>query len=78
LELDRMGRTSGSDAGGWLLEWWSSGRAEVSQLGLAAVSYKKGCRHCPPYLCQVGSMIADPSMSASGRLPHVGSTTLTG
>ncbi|RRT84839.1 hypothetical protein B296_00006052 [Ensete ventricosum] len=41
LELGRMGRTSGSDTGGRLLEWWSSGRAEVSQLGLATVSCKK-------------------------------------
>ncbi|RZR94400.1 hypothetical protein BHM03_00023088 [Ensete ventricosum] len=29
----------------------------------------KGCRHCPPYLCQVGSMTANPFMSTSGRLP---------
>ncbi|RRT61841.1 hypothetical protein B296_00026264 [Ensete ventricosum] len=36
-----MGRTSGSDVGGWLLEWWSSSRVEVSKLGLAVVSYKK-------------------------------------
>ncbi|RWW82735.1 hypothetical protein BHE74_00008789 [Ensete ventricosum] len=41
LELGRMGRTSGSGAGGRLLEWWSSGRAEVSQLGLATISCKK-------------------------------------
>ncbi|RRT67930.1 hypothetical protein B296_00008131 [Ensete ventricosum] len=38
----------------------------------------KGCRPCPPYLCQVGCMIADPSMPASGRLPRVGSATLAG
>ncbi|RRT84844.1 hypothetical protein B296_00006054 [Ensete ventricosum] len=38
----------------------------------------KGCRHCPPYLCQVDRMITDPSMPASGRLPRVGSTTLAG
>ncbi|RWW23182.1 hypothetical protein GW17_00012575, partial [Ensete ventricosum] len=122
LKLDRMGRTLGSDAGGRLLEWWSSGWAEVSQLGLAVVSCKKvrafivrvtwspylnplssllltiplhltipsvvfvarcapagkGCRPCPPYLCQVGRMTADPFMPASGRLPRVGSTTLAG
>ncbi|RRT73375.1 hypothetical protein B296_00004438 [Ensete ventricosum] len=29
----------------------------------------KGCRPCPPYLCQVGRMTADPSMPASGWLP---------
>ncbi|RRT56220.1 hypothetical protein B296_00043010 [Ensete ventricosum] len=38
----------------------------------------KGCRACPPYLCQVGRMIADPSMPASGRLPHVRSAMLAG
>ncbi|RRT67126.1 hypothetical protein B296_00004264 [Ensete ventricosum] len=38
----------------------------------------KGCRPCPPYLCQVGRITADPSMPASGRLPHVGSATLAG
>ncbi|RZS10193.1 hypothetical protein BHM03_00041377 [Ensete ventricosum] len=38
----------------------------------------KGCRTCPPYLCQVGRMIADPSMPASGRLPHVRSAMLAG
>ncbi|RRT39050.1 hypothetical protein B296_00041986 [Ensete ventricosum] len=36
----------------------------------------KGCRSSPSYLCQVGRMIADPSMPASGRLPRVGSATL--
>ncbi|RWW38162.1 hypothetical protein BHE74_00056629 [Ensete ventricosum] len=38
----------------------------------------KGCRPCPPYLCQDGRMTADPSMPASGRLPRVGSATLAG
>ncbi|RRT42447.1 hypothetical protein B296_00022429 [Ensete ventricosum] len=38
----------------------------------------KGCRPCPPYLCQVGRMTVDPSMPASGRLPRVGSATLAG
>ncbi|RWW01649.1 hypothetical protein GW17_00035295 [Ensete ventricosum] len=115
-----MGRTLGSGTGGRLLEWWSSSRTEVSQLGLAVVSCKKvrsvtvtgypylnplfsllltislhltmssvvltalrapagkGCRPCPPYLCQDGRMTADPSMPASGRLPRVGSATLAG
>ncbi|RZS11452.1 hypothetical protein BHM03_00042784 [Ensete ventricosum] len=36
----------------------------------------KGCRPCPPYLCQVGRMTADPSMPTSGRFPRVGSTML--
>ncbi|RZR81492.1 hypothetical protein BHM03_00007773 [Ensete ventricosum] len=38
----------------------------------------KGCRPCPPYLCQVGRMTADPSMPTSGRLPRVESATLAG
>ncbi|RRT55215.1 hypothetical protein B296_00014966 [Ensete ventricosum] len=38
----------------------------------------KGCRPCPPYLCQVDRMIADPFMSVSDRLSRVGSTTLAG
>ncbi|RWW51684.1 hypothetical protein BHE74_00041937 [Ensete ventricosum] len=38
----------------------------------------KGCRPCPPYLCQVDRMTADPSMLTSGRLPRVGSATLAG
>ncbi|RWV79351.1 hypothetical protein GW17_00059527, partial [Ensete ventricosum] len=36
-----MGGTSGSGSGSRLLEWWSSGRAEVFQLGSAANSCKK-------------------------------------
>ncbi|RRT63746.1 hypothetical protein B296_00029276 [Ensete ventricosum] len=38
----------------------------------------KGYRPCPPYLCQISRMTADPSMPASGRLPRVGSATLAG
>ncbi|RRT73341.1 hypothetical protein B296_00006509 [Ensete ventricosum] len=38
----------------------------------------KGCRPCPPYLCQVGRMTADPSMPASSRLPRVESAVLAG
>ncbi|RRT33668.1 hypothetical protein B296_00037555, partial [Ensete ventricosum] len=38
----------------------------------------KGCRPCPPYLCQVGRMTTDPSMPALGRLRRVGLTTLAG
>ncbi|RRT31966.1 hypothetical protein B296_00059002 [Ensete ventricosum] len=41
LELDRMGDTSGFGSGSRLLEWWSSGRAEVFQLGSVADSCKK-------------------------------------
>ncbi|RWW01961.1 hypothetical protein GW17_00034978 [Ensete ventricosum] len=36
-----MGGTSGFGSGSRLLEWWSSGRAEVFQLGSAADSYKQ-------------------------------------
>ncbi|RZR82501.1 hypothetical protein BHM03_00008943 [Ensete ventricosum] len=36
-----MGGTSGSGSGSWLLEWWSSGRAEVFQLESVADSCKK-------------------------------------
>ncbi|RWW02097.1 hypothetical protein GW17_00034828 [Ensete ventricosum] len=36
----------------------------------------KGCRPCPPYLCQVGRMTDDSSMPVSDRLPRVGSATL--
>ncbi|RZR92647.1 hypothetical protein BHM03_00020975 [Ensete ventricosum] len=39
--LSRMGRTPGSGLGGRLLEWWSSGRVEMFQLGLVADSCKK-------------------------------------
>ncbi|RWV98613.1 hypothetical protein GW17_00038523 [Ensete ventricosum] len=39
--LGRMGGTSGFGSGSRLLEWWSSGRAEVFQLGSAAESCKK-------------------------------------
>ncbi|RZR95564.1 hypothetical protein BHM03_00024424, partial [Ensete ventricosum] len=37
-----------------------------------------GCQPCPPYPCQVGRTMADPSMLVSGRLQHVGSTTSAG
>ncbi|RWW01692.1 hypothetical protein GW17_00035257 [Ensete ventricosum] len=47
-------------------------------LAARRVPTDKGCRPCPPYLCQVDRMTADPSMPASGRLPRVGSATLTG
>ncbi|KAJ8470139.1 hypothetical protein OPV22_024482 [Ensete ventricosum] len=36
-----MGRAPGSGLGGRLLEWWSSGRGEMFQLGSAADSCKK-------------------------------------
>ncbi|RRT44654.1 hypothetical protein B296_00015928 [Ensete ventricosum] len=36
-----MGRTPGSGLGGQLLEWWSSGRVEMFQLGSAFDSCKK-------------------------------------
>ncbi|RWW41154.1 hypothetical protein BHE74_00053375 [Ensete ventricosum] len=36
-----MGRAPGSGLGGRLLEWWSSGRVEMFQLGSATDSYKK-------------------------------------
>ncbi|RZR77324.1 hypothetical protein BHM03_00002364 [Ensete ventricosum] len=32
----------------------------------------KGCRPCPPYLCQVGRTTADSSMPVSDRLPVSG------
>ncbi|RWW54429.1 hypothetical protein BHE74_00038998 [Ensete ventricosum] len=41
VELGRMGRASGSGLGGRLLEWWSSGRVEMFQLGSIADSCKK-------------------------------------
>ncbi|RWW49353.1 hypothetical protein BHE74_00044497, partial [Ensete ventricosum] len=41
VELGRMGRTPGSGLGGRLLEWWSSGRVEMFQLGSTADSCKK-------------------------------------
>ncbi|RWV77179.1 hypothetical protein GW17_00062036 [Ensete ventricosum] len=52
----------------------------MSSMVLAArcASAGKGCRPCPPYLCKVGRMTADPSMPASGRLPRVKSVTLAG
>ncbi|RWW67930.1 hypothetical protein BHE74_00024572, partial [Ensete ventricosum] len=52
----------------------------MSSVVLAArrASAGKGCRPCPPYVCQVDRMTADPSMLASGRLPRVGSATLAG
>ncbi|RWW65452.1 hypothetical protein BHE74_00027246 [Ensete ventricosum] len=63
---------------------WSA--AKVVELGLgesapARTSRRflqegQGCRPCPPYLCQVGRMTADPSMPMSSRLPCVESTTL--
>ncbi|RWW60306.1 hypothetical protein BHE74_00032713 [Ensete ventricosum] len=70
VSVDLPSQPEGSGTGGRLLEWWSSGRAKVSQLGLAVVSCKK-VRSGRPY-------DADPSMPASGRLPRVGSATLTG
>ncbi|RWW70479.1 hypothetical protein BHE74_00021842 [Ensete ventricosum] len=39
---------------------------------------RKGYRPCPPYLCQVGRMTANPFMPASGRLPRVELITLAG
>ncbi|RZR73784.1 hypothetical protein BHM03_00028092 [Ensete ventricosum] len=39
--LDRMSGDSEPGSGSRLLEWWSSGREEVLQLGSAADSYKK-------------------------------------
>ncbi|RWW51161.1 hypothetical protein BHE74_00042518 [Ensete ventricosum] len=52
----------------------------MSSVVLAArcASAGNGCQPCPPYLCQVGRMTADTPMTASGRLPRVGSTTLAG
>ncbi|RWW90429.1 hypothetical protein BHE74_00000453 [Ensete ventricosum] len=41
LELGRMGGTSGFGSGGRLLEWWSSSREEVFQLGSVVDSCKK-------------------------------------
>ncbi|RWW71154.1 hypothetical protein BHE74_00021113 [Ensete ventricosum] len=38
----------------------------------------KGCRPCPPYLCQVGHTTADSSMPVSDRLPRVGSAMSAG
>ncbi|RZS26968.1 hypothetical protein BHM03_00060392 [Ensete ventricosum] len=67
LELSRMSRAPGSGLGGRLLEWWSSGRVEVSQLG----------SRCDPSDGQV-SFVVDFTIPSLRRGAGAFITTVTG